>query len=432
VRHALFVAFHYPPEASSSGVLRTLKYSRYLADYGWRVTVIAPEVDAYSVTDKALENQIPSTTRVIRTRFLNTKRHLSIRGIYPSLLALPDTWIGWLPWAVKRGHALLREDPVDLIYSTSPHATAHLIARRLAKACAKPWVTDFRDPWVEDPPEPGTPDYWLYRTLNGWLERRVISDSDAVVTSTTHLRDLLQARYPSEGRGKVQTIFNGYDEADFTGLPAAVPAASDHFVMLHAGSINRAFRDPRPLFRALHACGRAGTVDLRRTKLRFLGPGPFAEELELKDDIDRLGLRDVVEFLPRVPYSESIEALTRADSLVLLQASPDTVGLVPAKLYEYLRSQKPVLALVPQGATGEVLAMTGGGWSIPPENNRELEDALSMMFRRWSEGRLAEDRADLAILRRFDRKALTGQLAALFDRLAGSDTASEIPTRGAG
>lgn len=432
MRHALFVVFHYPPEASSSGVLRTLKYSRYLADYGWRVSVIAPQIDAYSVIDKALENQVPPTTRVIRTRFLNTKRHLSIRGVYPSLLALPDSWIGWLPWAVKRGYTLLREDPVDLIYSTSPPASAHLIARRLAKACGKPWVTDFRDPWVEDPPEPGTPDYWLYRTLNRWLEKKVVSDSHAVVTSTTHLRDLLQARYPSEGSGKFQTIFNGYDEADFSSLPAADPTPSDHFVMLHAGSINKAFRDPQPLLRALRACGRAGTVDLQRTKLRFLGPGPFAEGPELKEEIDRLGLRNVVEFLPRVPYSESIEALARADTLVLLQASPDTVGLVPAKLYEYLRAQKPVLALVPQGATGEVLAMTGGGWSIPPEDHKGLEDALSTMFRRWTEGRLAEDRADLSILRRFDRKALTGQLAALFDRLAASDTASEIPIPRAG
>src|SRR5438552_16329624 len=77
VRHALFVAFHYPPEASSSGVLRTLKYSRYLPEYGWRVSVVAPDPSAYSVCDPQLEEQIPPGTKVVRTRYLNTKRDLS-------------------------------------------------------------------------------------------------------------------------------------------------------------------------------------------------------------------------------------------------------------------------------------------------------------------------------------------------------------------
>src|SRR5229473_4827401 len=80
LRHALFVAFHYPPEASSSGVLRTLKYSRYLPERGWRVTVITPHTSAYTVCDSQLEEQISSSTRVIRTPYLNIKRHLSVRG----------------------------------------------------------------------------------------------------------------------------------------------------------------------------------------------------------------------------------------------------------------------------------------------------------------------------------------------------------------
>src|SRR5260221_14425404 len=78
LRHALFVAFHYPPEASSSGVLRTLKYTRYLREFGWRVSVVTLDPAAYSVLDPGLEQEIPSGTRLLRTRFLNTKRRLSI------------------------------------------------------------------------------------------------------------------------------------------------------------------------------------------------------------------------------------------------------------------------------------------------------------------------------------------------------------------
>jgi len=81
LQHALFVAYHYPPEASSSGVLRTLKYTRHLGDHGWRITVVAPERDAYGIVDPQLERQIPQSVRVVRTRWLNTKRHLAIRGV---------------------------------------------------------------------------------------------------------------------------------------------------------------------------------------------------------------------------------------------------------------------------------------------------------------------------------------------------------------
>ena len=101
--HALFVAFHYPPEAGSSGVLRTLKYTRYLREFGWRVSVLTVEPSAYAVRDESLCAQVPPDVRVVRTAYRNTKRDFSWRGVYPALLALPDVWIGWLPAAVRAG-----------------------------------------------------------------------------------------------------------------------------------------------------------------------------------------------------------------------------------------------------------------------------------------------------------------------------------------
>ena len=197
-RHALFVAFHVPPEASSSGVLRTLKYIRYLDELGWRVTVVSPRVGAYAVTDPALERQFPDSCRVIRTPFLNTKRHLSLLGRYPALLAVPDSWIGWLPWGVAAGRRLADSDPFDLVYSTSPYATSHLIAWRIARHARRPWVTDFRDPWYEDIPEPGAPSGPVFRGIDRRLERTVIANCQRVVTSTVSLRDTFRARYPRE------------------------------------------------------------------------------------------------------------------------------------------------------------------------------------------------------------------------------------------
>lgn len=417
MKHALFVAFHYPPEASSSGVLRTLKYSRYLADHGWRVTVIAPEVSAYEVTDVKLIEQIPATVRVIRTRFLNVKRHLSVFGLYPAICAVPDTWIAWMPWAVRAGKKLFKADPFDLVYSTSPHATAHVIAKKLAAYTAKPWVTDFRDPWYEDPPEPGAPSGPIYRWANRTLEAGVIRACSRAVASTTELKDMLRTRYADEPAKKFLAILNGYDEADFSVLPDAARTQQERLTILHAGSINGDFRDPRPLFAALRANAQSGTIDLNKVCVRFIGPGKYAESDTIMRSVAEFSLGDCVEFLPRVSYDESLQALSRADLLLLLQSSPDTASLVPAKLYEYLRTFRPVLALVCPGATADVLGMTRGGWAVAPEETPKLQERVREIYRLWCEGRLHDVRANAEVLKQFDRRALTGKLAAIFDEV---------------
>ena len=416
MKHALFVVFHYPPEASSSGVLRTLKFSRYLQDFGWRVTVLTLRRDAYAITDEKLAAQIPESVRVVRTGFLHTKRHLSVRGRYPAVLAVPDAWIGWYPWAIAAGRKIIAEDPVDLLFSTSPHPTAHLIARTLSVRFRVPHVVDFRDPWCEEPPEPGTPT--IVHRFAPWLERKVVTSASHIVTSTTELREMLRARYPEERPDKFTEILNGYDEEDFAPLPDRSEAGSERMLIVHAGNINASFRDPCPIFKAIARAGEHGRLNSSKLLVRFIGGGHYANSERTKRCVEECGLTGSVEFLPRVPYDEALVELSKADLLLLLQASEDTVSLVPAKLYEYLRSMRPVLALVLPGATTEVFARTGGGWVANPRNEEELENAVVDIFRRWQNGTLKDHHADLNALRQFDRRDLTGQLARVFDTVA--------------
>jgi glycosyltransferase involved in cell wall biosynthesis len=424
VKHALFVSFHYPPDASSSGVLRTLKYTRYLADQGWRATVLSPEVTAYDVVDDELMKQVPQDIRIVRTPYRNSKRHLGLNGRYAAVVALPDVWIGWLPWALAAGKRIARRDPIDVVYSTSPPSTSHLIAWRLAARLHKPWVADFRDPWIEDPPEPGAPRGLLFRTVDKWLERKVIERCSHVITSTADLQDKIARRYPSQPREKFTTIPNGYDEADFSQLPVISNPGPRYLSIVHAGSINEQFRDPRPLFTALRAAADSGRLDIDRVRLRFLGSGPYADSPELHEAIHRLRLSACVEFVPRLPYAHGLRELATADVLLLLQASEDTRGLVPAKLYEYLRMQKPVLALVLPGEASRILQTARGGVAIDPADQRRLVEELVSLYRRWRDGTLQREGADLAIVRRFDRRELTRELASIFERLAGTVSAS--------
>ena len=423
MRHALFVTFQYPPDASSSGVLRTLKYSRHLAEHGWRVTVLSVAASAYETVDAATLADIPATVRVVRTPYLDTRKHLAVRGRYLALAALPDRFVGWLPWAVAAGVRIAQSDPFDLIYSTSPPATAHLVAWRLARRLRKPWVADFRDPWFEDPPEPGAPAGRLFRGIDRRLEAGVVAAARHVVASTESLRDLLAARNGHLDGAKFGFIPNGYDEADFAhvardesaaGIESTSAAARECLNIVHAGSINPDFRDPIPMLRALRGAAAQGLLELDRIRLRFLGGGPHAQSAELRRAIDEYGLADVVRMSPRVPYAQALAELARADVLLLLQASEDTRALVPAKLYEYLRMRKPVLALTLPGESSALLARTGGGVVVDPADGAALVQAVGRLYGSWSEGTIERLHADPDRLAQYDRRALAARLAAVF------------------
>ena len=152
------------------------------------------------------------------------------------------------------------------------------------------------------------------------------------------------------------------------------------------------------------------------------GPPPELPPALVEPDLDPR--EENVEFLPRLPYADGLRELAQADVLLLLQASEDTRGLVPAKLYEYLRMQKPVLALVLRGETTRILESTGGGVSIDPGDEPRLVSELANMYRRWCDGTLERERANLSIVRRFDRRELTRELAAIFETLAATPNPS--------
>ena len=419
MKHALFVAFHFPPEASSSGVLRTLKFTKYLPEFGWRVTVISPKISAYEVIDYDLESQVPNNVRVLRTNFLNAKKHFSIRGRYSVLTAIPDRWIGWYPWAIAVGRKVMKAERVDLVYSTSPYATAHLIGSSLAKIDHCPLVIDFRDPWYEIPPEPGTPH--IRQWFAKFLEKRVVSQAQKVVTSTRELRNSLAARYSDQDYEKFSAILNGYDEEDFISLDkvkvSEEEVQSETLTIVHAGSINPQFRDPRPFLSALKKLLNLQILLPGQVVVRFIGPGAFADNHELQFFLDSNNLRDYVEFLPRVPYKEALKALRKANLLLLLQASEDTRSLVPAKLYEYLRIQKPILALVLTGAVSEILDETGGAWAVSPQDSSGLNETLLTIAKLWKRKTLSYHHANLSEIQKFDRRWLTQQLAKMFDLL---------------
>jgi glycosyltransferase involved in cell wall biosynthesis len=420
-KRVLIVAFHYPPDLSSSGVLRTLKFSRYLPESGWLPTVLTVEPKHYETKDSALEAQIPPDVEVHRTRAIDMKRTFSIKGRHFRFTVVPDRFTGWIPFAVARGRKLIREKRIDAIFSTSPLATSHLVAMSLQRLTGLPWAADFRDPWLE--PELADTKSSLYRFEES-LYRRVVNRASRLVYTTSQLRD-----YALRGREtlaeKATVIPNGYDEDDFGATVEGTPDAAP-ITIAHTGLVDGSYRSPHMVFSALAHLIASGEVGAREVRVRFLGPGGYTQSAEFLKRLEDLKLREVVEATGKVSYRECLLEQSRSHILLLLQCGDDTRTLIPAKAFEYLRVGRPILAVTPEGATSELFAATGGAQVVHPQDENGMRAALRKLIAD-ARGGVARPQINRPVLESYSRRNLSRRLADVLDGMCGVKADARMP-----
>lgn len=344
----LVIAFHFPPASQSSGYLRPFRFAQYLKeDHGWEVEVLTVNSDLYEKTDEVHDAWISENLNVTRTRSFDTQKHLSLSGKYLEVLASPDRWISWYPFAVHAGKQIIRNKRPVLIWSTCPIATTHLVAMRLAKRFQIPWIADFRDPMTLDYYPSGRIRWKCTR----WVEKKVIKNASRLCFTSERTRAEYCKRYPQLEK-KTSVIQNGFDELPLKGSESALPIShtQDEIVLLHAGALFPDGRHPGKLFRALRELIDAGHPTASRLRINLRAPG---HEKSYQEDIERNGLRNHVSLLPSAPYEEVRKEMSRASGLLLFQG-PVYDFAIPAKLYEYLASYRPILGLVSE--TGDTAA----------------------------------------------------------------------------
>ena len=201
----------------------------------------------------------------------------------------------------------------------------------------------------------------------------------------------------------------------FRGSPVSRAPFAPEFLIVHAWHDNQISRSP--MLDAVRRAAGAPTGGINSHLISLSCGGPFRGSPEMKLAVERTGLASRVEVLPRVAYEESLTALMRTGVLLLLQGWQDTVDLVSTELFECLRVGRPVLAVVPDGATAEVLRDTGGGWVVDPTDADGLRDTIVRAYRAWTSHRLDSMKADPTALERFSRERLAGDLARHFNAL---------------
>jgi glycosyltransferase involved in cell wall biosynthesis len=410
MRRILMIAYHFPPLRGSSGVQRTLRFARHLREYGWEPLILTAEVRAYAETAEDQVADIPEWLHVCRAFALDTARHLAFRNRYPAFLARPDRWKSWWLGAVPAGLGLVRRFAPDILWSTYPIATAHAIGGTLQRLTGLPWVAEFRDPMAQ-PGYPSDRKTWLaFKTI----EERAAACADRLVFTTPSAESTYRRRYPQLARDRFETIENGYDEESFPvlGERDRTPLAPGMLTILHSGIVYPEERDPAHLMQALRRLLDQGVTTHDRVRIRFRAP---VHERLLRELATAAGVERLIEIMPPLDYRAALEEMQRADALLVLQAA-NCNEQIPAKLYEYFRAQRPILALTaPDGDTASALRAAGLD-AIAPLDDAAAIAALLEEFVRFPKRTHARI-PDNAVVFACSRRQRTAQLARVLDAL---------------
>jgi glycosyltransferase involved in cell wall biosynthesis len=435
---ALILAYHFPP-IGGGGAQRSLKFARYLPEFGYAVTVVTgrgTSTDRWSPSDETLLAEFPATC----------VRRLPQPEPDPSgrWQARAERWLGltsprsrwWTGGAVREG-LRLSEDVDVICASMSPFNTAEA-AMILSRELGKPWVADLRDPWALD-------EMMIYPSL--WhrrreLERmrRLLGTSAAVVTTTPEAARRIRAQLPELADRPVVSIPNGFDRSDFEAAP---PERRDSvFCIVHTGYLHTDIgrRQHRARVRRLLGGSVRGVDILPRSHVylleaieRLIERDPsLRSRIEVllagvlsRSDREVADRSPVVRVLGYLPHHVAIALMRSADLLFLpMYNLPSGVrsGIVPGKTYEYLAAQRPILAAVPPGDTRDILVQAGSAHICAPDDVEGMADAIEGQLKGWA---ARPARVPNEILERFERRFLTGELAAVLDAVTGGHTADD-------
>ena len=415
----LIITYYWPP-AGGSGVQRWLKFVKYLQDFGIEPVVYCPEYPNYEVMDDSLLNDIPDVITILKqpifepNTFLKKKKVATARvSSNPSLIQktmqyirgnyfIPDARKFWIQPSIKYLREYLKNNPVDVIISTGPPHSMHLIAMQLKVELGVKWIADFRDPMSN---------LFYNDTLLltdkskkklQKLEREILQQADKVITVSEHIQQEFQ-----KIRKDVEVITNGFDDA----VTERSRSVDTKFTMSHIGLLP-AQSNPKILWKVLRELIQEDLLFGQDFQLNLIGN----VSNKVIASITEFGLKNHVEVINYVPHSKAIELQKQSQVLLLLIPNVNGAkGIITGKVFEYLTSKRPVLAVAPtDGDLANILKSTNAGIAIDFEDAAKLKSTILDFYKKYKEGNL---QSHCIGIQKYHRKNLTQQLAQLIKEI---------------
>lgn len=447
-RNVLCVAYAFPPLAYA-GTFRAIRTCRYIREHGWNPVVLTTITGSDQLLDKGLLEKVPKGVRVYRTPTVDFWRlylrlcgrrkrresasagsatggqssaadtrgaRSSLKGIARrtlgrlrdavlEMLTIPDHNTYWVPFGVVGGIVATLIHRPAVVYSSSPPHSEHLIALILHKLFGVKWVAEFRDPILAIS---GYSARGVRHRVNRWLERTIIANADAVIGVSATYNDCFRSQYPSAA-GKIHLVYNGFDPEQWS---AAAPERNAEFTIIHAGTFYFE-RNPQFFFEGLSRWlediprDEAGNV-----RCRFYGP--VGEEIRALASSDVL--RKAVRFHDSVPHDVIVRKMKGAGLLLLILGFDGaSKGTVPSKVFEYIASGRPVMALVPDGEISSILSGHPRAYLVKEKKPELLRSMLAQAYADYRAGEGPSESELTAFAERFDGRRLVGEIARVLD-----------------
>jgi glycosyltransferase involved in cell wall biosynthesis len=413
----LLVTMYFPP-AGGGGVQRPLKFATHLPAHGIETHVLAPDDPKWIHVDSEL--QPPTQAWIHRARYLGPRSRKLAEELHgrrgldrvtrqarslSRRLLVPDENVGWNLTAIPAAVRIARSEGIDVVLTTSPPNSVHLVGAAVKRTTGARWVADLRDSIAAHPHRRvERAAVRAKEKISDQVARLVARQADAIVAASDAIADEARALHP---QGVVTAILNGADFDDFAGLEYR---RGKRFRITHTGSFFGK-RDPRPFLQALADSGLEDVV------ARFVGDFRSSD----REWAARLDLGDRLELHPYVPRRLSLALQRDSDALLLLipEAGGRGKGVLSGKVFEYLAAERPILAAVPpDGAAAELIQETGAGVVAAPDDVPALVSALRALHDAWAAGTLDGTPLSPADHERLGRGARVEELAELLRALA--------------
>lgn len=424
----LMIAAAFPP-TGGPGVQRTAKFAKYLPQFGWtpRIwTVNGPKGLNGLPRDLSLVADLPPDCIVHSANKTGSRALTRVIGRLHQHLRqrpFPDDCSSWALHSVKPLVQVIEQDRIDVMYSTFSPASNHLLALELKRRTGLPWVADFRDLWTDD---------YRYcetsaarRLAERRLEQEILEAADVVIGVTERQTAILADHVPT-ARDKFVTITNGFDPADFPSTwngrePSSEPMGCEaRLTLAHVGRFDR--------WRAVDAW----YAGLRRF-VEHIGPDRDRFVLHIVGHANETTRRRLCEtgarceFTGYVSHTEAVRRMRGASALLLsVPDGPNADTVIPAKLFEYLASGRPILVVGPEGGECERLAQGCHAGLSAPFDAGAIAHALEKLFQAWSSGCPVAG-CHPTHLEPYSRIELTRALASILDQLVIGDVRDDTP-----
>lgn len=410
----LIITYYWPP-AGGSGVQRWLKFVKYLQGFGIEPIVYTVDNAKYPKEDTSLLNEVPANIEVLKQpiweptdvffwkRKSHQKKDISnstqngilsfIRGNF----FIPDPKVFWVKPSVKFLKKYLRENNIDVLISTGPPHSMHLIAKQLKEQTTVKWIADFRDPWTDLYYNKEFKQLAFAKNKNIKLEDAVLKSADCILT----VSNSLQKEFLKKAKN-VKVITNGFDEEVLTEDNVIL---DKKFTIAYIGLLPKQSK-PKILFEVLQELCNKDEVFRNDLKLNFIGD----ISQEVLKEIEHTNLVAQSNFIGYVFHDKAIEYQKKAQVLLLLIPNvPKSEGILTGKLFEYLTAKRPILAIGPEeGDLSEILINTSSGVVVGYQNKEKLRQEILNLYQQYKTGTLIQVSKNID---QFHRKELTRKLS---------------------